>query len=285
MNTPAAPSPGFFRRHGVLLTLAGFLLGAAAGTFIYTVETPVYESTVQFRPLRPAHEVSDISRNEWFQNEMTALGSEQCLLRVVKNLNLENEFHMTAGEAVAEVKQQLSIRPLPGTTIIEVAVQGRKARECASLVNAVVAARAEMTALAIDGEHRRAQQMYEARVNTLTASVAAKHRALSAAPAGDTAAREALAAEKAQLAGMQSRLAEASLIPSIPPYAETLQEGKQPLLPVGPVWFPRTARWTVIGTVMGLTLSLCLAAFRRRMDRSPARPPVFPPRPVAAGEY
>ena len=301
MKTPAAPSSGFFRRHGVLLTAAGLFLGAAAGTFIYTVERPVYESTAQFRPLRPATDASGVSHSEWLQNELTALGSEQCLLRVVRNLNLENEFGMTAGEAVTKVQKELHISVLPGTTIIEVTAQGPKAADCSALVNAVVAARGEMTGSAILQSHQRERQRYEARVTTLTATVEARHLALldaarkqgvtgaavtTASLTGEAGtAREAWAADKVQLADMQSRLAAASLTVSIPPYAETLQAGKQAIYPIGPVWFPRTARWAVTGTVIGLTLALCLAAFRRRVDHSRTSPPVFPPRPVAAGEY
>ncbi len=269
MKTPTAPQTGFFRRHGVLLTAAGFLFGAGAGTFIFTVEKPVYEGTTQFRPLRPAGDATGITHSEWLQNEVTSLGSAACLLRMVKNLNLENEFHMTADEAVKEVQKQLQISVLPGTTIINITMQGPKAEGCASFVNAVRDARAEMTGYAMLEEQKRERQMYEARVNTLTASIAKN--------GGQPG-------EQAQLADMRSRLTTASLTLSIPPYAEILQYGKQPVLPVGPEWFPRTARWTIIGTVIGLALSLCLGAFRRRMDRN-SGPQVFPSRPVAAVEY
>ena len=269
MMTPTAPRTGFFRRHGVLLTAAGFLLGAGAGTFIFTVERPVYECTTQFRPLRPAADTSGISHSEWLQNEVTALGSAASLLRVVKNLYLETQFKMTGDEAVKEVQKQLQISVLPGTTIINVTMQGLKAEECASIVNAVRNAREEMTGYAILEEQKRERQMYEARVNTLTASIAKN---------GGQPGEQTL------LADMRSRLATASLTLSLPPYAEILQEAKQPVFPVGPQWFPRTARWTLIGTMIGLVLSVCLAAFRRRMDRN-SGPQVFPSRPVAAGEY
>ncbi len=306
MNTPAVPPSGFFRKHGVLPGAVGFLLGAAAGTFIFTVEKPVYESAAQFRPLRPPADESGISHSEWLQTEVHALGSEQCLLRVVKNLNLENGYGMTSGEAVAEVQKQLQIGLVPGTAIIEVNMQGPKAADCAHLVNAVVAARAEMTGQAIEAAHRRERQMYEARVHTLTTTVEAKHLALldaarkqgirdplnedaaitiASLEGNAIAARDSWLTERKQLADMRNRLAAASLSPSIPPYAEILQEGKQPVYPIGPAWFPRTARWTIIGTIIGLVLSLCLAMFRRRFDQSRAVPSVFPPRPVAASEY
>ncbi len=269
MRTPTAPRTGFFRRHGVLLTAAGFLFGAGAGTFIFTVERPVYESITQFRPLRPAGDSSGISHSEWLQNEVTTLGSAACLLRMVKNLNLETQFNMTADEAANEMQKQLQISVLPGTTIININMQGPKAEDCANFVNAVREARAEMTGYAILEEQKRERQMYQARVNTLTASIAK-----DGGQPGDPA----------QLADMRDRLTTASLTLSIPPYAEILQFGKQPVFPIGPEWFPRTALWTMIGTVIGLALSLCLAAFRHRVDRSPG-PQVFPSRPIAAGEY
>jgi capsular polysaccharide biosynthesis protein len=301
MKTSAVPRSGFFRRHGVLLTATGFLLGAAAGTFIYTVERPVYESTAQFRPLRPPTDVSGISHGEWLQNEVTALGSEQCLLRVVKNLNLENEYHMPAGEAVAELQKQIHVSVLPGSTVVSVTIRGQKAGECARLVNEVTVARDEMTKAAIQESYKRERQRCQSGVQSLTASVEARHLALldvtrkqgvaadAVANANLTAAaktaREAWVAEKAQLAEMRVRLAATEFPPFPSPYAEILQEGKLSVEPIVPAWFPRTARWSVIGTAIGLTLALCLAAFRRRMDQSRNSPPVFPPRPVAAGEY
>ncbi len=105
------------------------------------MEKPVFESTAQFRPLRPAADAPGISHSEWLQTEVHALGSEQCLLRAIKNLNLVNEFSMTAGEAVVEVQKQLLVSLAPGTSIIEVKMRGPKAADCAHLVNAVVAAR------------------------------------------------------------------------------------------------------------------------------------------------
>ena len=47
--------------------------------------------------------------------------------------------------------------------------------------------------------------------------------------------------------------------------------------------FPRTARWTGIGTLAGLTIALALAAFRRRPGN--AGPADFPATPLVPGEY
>ena len=101
--------------------------------------------------------------------------------------------------------------------------------------------------------------------------------------ASTEALREAWLEEKARLTELQTRFAALSPYPSLPLYAEILQRGSLASVPVGPLWFPRTARWTGIGTLAGLTIALALAAFRRRPGN--AGPADFPATPLVPGEY
>jgi|GEM_PF-4774075 len=266
-------------------TVAGCILGVLGATFVYTVERPVFAGAAIFRPLRAADDQPGVSHREWLKTEAAALGAEANLMKVVRNLNLESAWSMSAGESVTEVRERMQVSIPDETTLIQVIVTGTKRAECAALANGVVKAREETVREAAWSRQSNLQSTYSARVKTLTKSSGDKHAELvvamkSAGVTGDfsdasllaatltpelSAMRDAWQADAAQLAYTKEKLAEASLPQIISPYAETLQKAAPQVNSVGPSWYPRATWWAAIGAGFGLVVGVLVGALRRRM--------------------
>ena len=286
-------------------TVAGCILGVLGATFIYTVERPVFESTAIFRPLRPADDSSGVSHREWLKTEAAALGSEANLKQVVRSLNLETEWSMSAGEAVNAAKERLRVSLPNETTLVQVTVTGTKAQECASLANALFRVREMVVRDAALDRQGRIQSSYKARVKTLAQSSASKRATLIAAVKGvgltaDSSdavllaatlppelspLRDAWQTDVTQLAYTKEKLAGASLPQILSPYAEVLQYAEPQVNAAGPSWSPRAAWWALMGAGLGLAAGLLVSAVRRRMPPQPKFSSPASPVPLGAVEY
>jgi hypothetical protein len=306
MKTSAVPAQGFFRRYALGIAFTGFVAGIMTGTFLATVEKPVFESTTVCRPIRPDKGESGASHREWLNTEAVALGAHANLQRVTKNLNLSHEWKCSEDECVRILQSRLEIAVPPETELVRVTARGNSSQECAALVNGVILAREELTKPEARPEAVERLRAIAARTNAIRDSRDQKRKelvgavkALGAGPGILTddelnalnlpellaQSREEWRAEANRLHAAVSELntAGASLERQAP-YAEVLEPGMPSVNPVPREWFPRAAWWAVVGATAGLLLAALLAVLSRRMPRREG-PDHLSPQPLMAGEY
>jgi hypothetical protein len=300
-----APSPARFPWNTLWLTLAGIFFGGLAAVFIRTVDKPFFESTAVCRLSRPATDTSGVSYREWLNTEAVAMGSEENLRRVTRNLNLAAEWHRGELECVDVLKERLEFSAVPGTEIIRVTARGPKATECAALVNGVLDARKDSVQDAQKYVQNFENEERSYWVKTLTSSCTNKRAELLAGVKSlnlptDNVSDKALMdltlpkpldllrrdwfAETARLeqATRESKTTAISLAPMR--YAEILEHGRPSVNPVEISWAPRAASWSLMGGALGLGIGILLGFLCRR---SPAGPSNLQssPQQLAAFEY
>jgi uncharacterized protein involved in exopolysaccharide biosynthesis len=298
-----APSPSLFPKHALWLTIAGVLFGGLAAVYINMAEKRQFESHTVCRPVRPATDVSGISHREWLNTEAAAMGSNENLLRVTRNLNLDSEWNLSATECVEALKGMVKVETIPDSALIRVIARSMKTVEAAALVNAVVVARDEFYQDKRDREKNIEQAVRSGRVDALNTSSARKRRALldglEAARllpenANDESLKELtlpkpLESLRNEWIAEAARLEEAKRISesvaasgSNKAYAEILERGMPSLNPVDPGIQARITKWTISGAGVGLLLSYILGRFSSRTsDEAPPREQA----PIPTGEY
>ena len=76
----------------------------------------------------------------WLETQFKTITAQETLLRVVKNLNLENDWGMTATEAAGRLERMIETEQDRGTEIVTITAWSTKAEEAANIANAVRAA-------------------------------------------------------------------------------------------------------------------------------------------------
>jgi hypothetical protein len=301
MNDQSAP---LFPKYTLWLTIAGFLLGLLAATYISVSQKHEFESITVFRPVRPAGEESGVPHREWLNTEAAALASQENLLRVAKNFNLESEWNRSEAECVQALKNMVRVESMSDSSLIRVLARSSKSSESASIVNEVVAARGKFyqEKHGSDEERQRAARS-AARVDEVELSCLRRRRAfldgLEAAKllpdyTTDAGLKELTLPEPleklrsewiAETARIQEakKLSEALYAQSrVPPYAEILEQGTPSMNPVDTGIQARMSRWAGMGAGAGLLLSYVLGRFT---GRTPGASPPQKPGPVPPVEY
>ncbi len=76
----------------------------------------------------------------YLETQFKTITAQETLLRVVKNINLENEWGMTAAEAAGKLERMIETEQDRGTEIVTITAWSTKASEAADIANAVRAA-------------------------------------------------------------------------------------------------------------------------------------------------
>jgi hypothetical protein len=277
-----------FPRYILWLILAGVIAGGIVGMYLNFTEKIEFESVTLCRPVSPATAPAGASPQEWVKSEAAAMGAQENLLRVVRNLNLDAEWNMTPESCVERLRK-----------LIRVVARSSKTAESASLVNGVVVARGEFYREKEPPGQTPGGKQYEQRVllathvETLDISSLRKRVALREAleaaklmpEFGNDAAIKGLTltgeleklrgdwlAETAQLEKAKAELAAlAAPVPGVE-YAEILEKGVPAMNPVDPGIRQRSTLWTLIGGGAGLLLSLILGRFGKVSTARPRDP-------------
>ncbi|HEX2747552.1 MAG TPA: hypothetical protein VHM91_06115 [Verrucomicrobiales bacterium] len=288
-----------FPRYTLWLILAGVIAGGIVGMYLNFTEKIEFESVTLCRPVRPATAPAGASPQEWVKSEAAAMGSQENLLRVVRNLNLDAEWNMTPESCVERLRKMIAIETASGDTLIRVVARSSKTAESASLVNGVVVARGEFyrekepPGQTPGGKQYEQRVLLAAHVETLDISSLRKRVALREAleaaklmpEFGNDAAIKGLTltgeleklrgdwlAETAQLEKAKAELAAlAAPVPGVE-YAEILEKGVPAMNPVDPGIRQRSTLWTLIGGGAGLLLSLILGRFGKVSTARPRDP-------------
>lgn len=306
MKTSAVPAPGFFRRYALGIAFTGFVAGIMTGTFLATIEKPVFESTTVCRPIRPDKGESGTSHREWLNTEAVALGAHANLRMVVKNLNLSYEWKCSEDECIRILQSRLEIKVPPETELVRITARGDSSQECAALVNGVVLAREDLTKPEPRPEAVERVRAIAARTKALRHSRDQKRAELAGAIKALGAGRSILTDDELNALNLPALLAQSreewraeanrldaailelntsgASLERQAPYAEVLEPGMPSVNPVPREWFPRAAWWAAAGATAGLLLAALLAVFSRRTPRRD-EPDHLSPQPLMAGEY
>ncbi len=165
-------------RWGVIL-LTFFLITLASLVIIALLDKKFAGHTKFQVNLSSAGDVFGIISNDqrstqggnWLETQFKTITAQETLLRVVKNLNLETDWGMTAAEAAGKLERMIETEQDRGTEIVTITAWSTKAEEAANVANAVRAAYEERRKAIEEDRSKRLSQNVASQITLQEAAV------------------------------------------------------------------------------------------------------------------